>query len=695
MERMNKKSTAMLIALFAAVLAIALVLTSMLAPRGKKEVKTDAPDVRAVPVSLETVGDYTVIFNDILQRYGYTEKSLGALQQEYAEYAGDDPPGYRGWIEGGVQEIRGFNVRENAALYAGGEADTGMISGGESTSALAAQSDGAGISNDYDGEPIKFSDTNNQTIGVQEADVIKSDGRYIYALNSEKLNIIKANGADPKLVASLAHPSAPSEMYFEMMLTETRLVAIKERLVRDDKDFSHTVTGLDVFDITDPEHPQKLNSLTQSGSYNGARLIGDDLYLISDFFYTYDIMMNMKRDDPSTFAPLYSDAGKTSCAAPEDIVMSPERTDTQYMLISGIDISGDGAFVSKKSLFGTYGTLYASEKNIYIAQEMASTESEYLTETVFSRVSIKDGEVNFEASSRVPGRILNQFSMDEYDGVFRVVATSEVNELRESSFLNNIVPSRIISGRIDTVTTNAVYTMGADMNIIGSITGLAEEERVYSARFMGDYAYFVTFRQVDPLFSVDLRDPENPKIVGALKIPGFSEYLHPYDTGLLFGLGEEISEDGAVFKGIKLSMFTNADPNNVKEEAKLVLENYHSAPTGSDHKLILVDSAASLIAFPADASYVICSYGDGGFKREKEIEVTDDDLVSYDIWYGVRKVRGMFIGDYFYVISPRNVAVYDMRDDYRHVGSVAIGAQGTTPVERPANYQYTYGIEID
>jgi uncharacterized secreted protein with C-terminal beta-propeller domain len=669
MESRNKRR-----ALVGVTVSVALVVALILTLPFPRAVKAEKPihahygTETSDSLEIRPADEYDEIFLDMLKTSGYTEIELKAAQKQYkADIAAAQ--------------------REQSGNYSDNLTGTGsdMATGDTAAASIAGEANGA-TSFSGSAERIDFSDTNNQTLGVQEADVIKSDGRYIYAINSEKLNIIEANGANPKLVASIKQHSDQGETYFNIMLTETRLVAIKEGYDPQDK-AGGSFTGIDVFDITDPAKPVKLNSLTQSGSYNESRLIGDSLYLLSSY---YGNQMSMDRDVPATFIPNYTEAGAECLAQPEDILMPPERTDAQYTLISGIDISDRGTFVSKKSVFGISPIIYASERNIYLASQSPakSKDSEGpayavytdYTETLFSRFALGDGMVRLAASSRVPGWVLDQFSMDEYNDVFRVVTTDERN-----TDIYYEAPTEVPDGIVEGwVKTNAVYTMDSDMNILGSITEIAEDEQVYSARFMDDYVYFVTFRETDPLFSADLSDPKNPKIVGALKIPGFSEYLHPYDDGLLLGVGQERSTDGSAFLGIKLSMFDISDPAQVTEQSKLVLKKYNSTPVGYNHKAILVNNAKSLVAFPADNKYVIFSYDNGRFKSEKEITVTDDMANSFDRWYDAGNVRGMFIEDHLYVVTARSVSVYDMKDGYAKIGSLTLGGANTEAANRSA-----------
>jgi uncharacterized secreted protein with C-terminal beta-propeller domain len=674
--------------------------------REKAIIEQDAKPVNATGVSLKTANGYEAIFNALLESRGYTEASLKKDQEVYAKQKAD---GNR-QDGGGVMEYE--RAASDGAPSANGESDStntyGLFGSDDSAAMDTAALPSEEISRD-------FSDTNNQVEGVQEADIIKSDGKYIYAINSEKLNIIEANGANPKLVASVKQHSDKGEIYFEMALTKTRLIAFKEgrdkncaaekskrSLSESDYNGSDRITGIDIFDITNPSNPKKLNSLTQSGSYNESRVIGDYLYLISN--YNYVNIMAARKDKPETYVPAYTEDGALSIAAPEDIIMPPDRSGENYTIISGIDISGKGKFVSKKSALGSYPTVYASDKNIYLAvqdwktREVKKSNYTIITEydsTIFTRLSINKGDVKLEASSRVPGMLLNQFSMDEYNDVLRAVMT---NSRYTYTDYRGVVGAFYddIGGGGDDETTNSVYTLDMNLNILGSITGLAKDERIYSVRFTGGTAYFVTFRETDPLFSVDLSDPKNPKILGALKIPGFSDYLHPYDEGLLFGIGEERSSDGEDFKGIKLSMFDNSDPADVTEKSKLVLGEYDSTAVSENHKAILVNSEKSLIAFPANDEYVICNYGKTGFEVVKKIRLesgaynrADED---YDYWNSQNAIRGMFIENYFYVISPRSVSVFDMNDDYKKVGGAVI-SRTALPVDRYEyeSFCYDYG----
>ena len=205
--------------------------------------------------------------------------------------------------------------------------------------------------------------------------------------------------------------------------------------------------------------------------------------------------------------------------------------------------------------------------------------------------------------------------------------------------------------------------LGPDLKIIGEIHDLAKDESVYSARFMGDVGYFVTFRQVDPLFSVDLSDPANPEIIGELKIPGFSEYLHPYGDGKLLGIGMDVDEAGVITEGVKVSMFDVSDPSDVKELTNCVLEDMYGTDVGDNYKAVFVDVEKNLFGFLAYGNvskYYIFTYDENGFR-----EVFSRELTVYG------DVRGLYVGDRFYLVSGNTVESFTM-DGFKKVDDIVL-----------------------
>ena len=208
---------------------------------------------------------------------------------------------------------------------------------------------------------------------------------------------------------------------------------------------------------------------------------------------------------------------------------------------------------------------------------------------------------------------------------------------------------------VTTNRSNSLVILDKNLEKVGEVKDLAPDERVYSVRFMGDYAYFVTFRQTDPLFCVELKDPKNPKVLSALKIPGFSNFLFPFGEGKLLGIGMDADEITGRARNVKISMFDISNPADVKEASKFVTKYYYSDATNS-HKASLVDVKRNLIGFSAEngnsGEYVIFKYENGSFKN-----VFSVNLESFDNAYSV---RGICIGNNLYIITEDFISAYDL-----------------------------------
>jgi uncharacterized secreted protein with C-terminal beta-propeller domain len=260
---------------------------------------------------------------------------------------------------------------------------------------------------------------------------------------------------------------------------------------------------------------------------------------------------------------------------------------------------------------------------------------------------IDGGSITEKASATVPGMLKNQFSIDEYKGAFRIVTTVQ-------TYITKIYTDGEDTYDYVNLRANALYTLDGNLNVLGRIEDVAKDEVVYSVRFDGDIGYFVTFRQVDPLFAVDLSDPRAPRIIGSLKIPGFSDYMHVYKDGLLFGFGHDADEKDGRVRGLKLSMFDVSDPANLNEIHTKKLDAYWS-DASYNHKAILVNADRSLIAFPAEGAYYVYGYDkQTGFYQKAKIDAGDN------LWDG--SLRGLFIGECFYVCSAERITAYALSD---------------------------------
>jgi len=299
-----------------------------------------------------------------------------------------------------------------------------------------------------------------------------------------------------------------------------------------------------------------------------------------------------------------------------------------------------------------------------------------LEKTVIHKINLADGNLTYQSSAEVSGHVLNQFSMDEYKGYFRLATT------RSQSWIMPFAAS--FRGTMPTTEVQAsynnVYTLDDKLAIVSSIENLAPGERIYAVRFVGERGYVVTFKQTDPLFVLDFKDPAKPILAGQLKIPGFSSYLHPYKENMLIGLGKEVldkGEQGIEVKGLKISLFDVSDAANPKEVSSLALGG-----TGSDssvlfdHKAFLLVPDKDLIAFPmsltkeGSTNYMTDFQGLGVFKIEADKIVAAGRIsnlsttVQGDVVFDNAKIilRSLYINDYLYVMSPALININQLAD---------------------------------
>ena len=391
-----------------------------------------------------------------------------------------------------------------------------------------------------------FSDTNVRTEGVGEADIVKTDGNYLYVLkaNAQEISIVDIQSDQMKVVStiSLGENFQASEFYLNGQklfilgnMQNTQVDSDSKRLYRG------SCTRIQTYDLTDITDPESIGTVDQSGSYRTSRFKDGYLYVFSDYSI-YDTIT--KKDYPS-YVPL---VGNTLLKQ-SDIYLPTNHAADQYLVVSSISADNPDKAADQKAVMSENGEVYVSENNIYIYEY---TNSSILADnlaaknqTIIRKLSYNKGKLSGSAQGKVKGYLNDSFSIDEYDNTLRLVTTVTHNTGNASQ-------------------SNAVYVLDEDLKKIGKIEDLAKNEQVYSARFFGDTGYFVTYEQTDPLFSVDFSDPKNPKILGSLKLPGFSEYLHFYSDDLLLGIGMDTDENG-VTNGVKVSMFDISNPSDVKE----------------------------------------------------------------------------------------------------------------------------------
>lgn len=504
---------------------------------------------------------------------------------------------------------------------------------------MATEDSGAALAlNAEEQKAGDYSETNVRQEGVDEGDIVKTDGTYLYVLrdNGNEIAVVDTRENDMKKVSTISVEDCGGIWEFYLNPEKKRLVLIcsgtKQGLLGDemyrksdfyqDQSFTEAIT----YNIEDPEKPEEEGRITQSGYYQSSRMADGYLYLFSNYYIS---MGAMERKNPETYVPLINDA----VIAEKDICLPPVSSASMYTVVTAADIDNPSEIKDSKAILSKDGQLYVSGKNIYYYETAWSYfMSQESQRTTLRRIAYKDGVLEPGAQGVIDGYIHDSFSIDEYDDYLRVVVTDG--------------------------NTNAVYVLNMELETVGSIENLAKDERVYSARLMGDTGYFVTFRETDPLFSVDLSNPEKPEIIGTLKIPGFSDYLHPYGTGKLLGIGMNVDEETMITDGVKLSMFDISDPSDVREEDTFIMKNVYSTDASYDYKAVLADAGRNLIGFAGytegGQKYYIFEYDkEAGFCCRMEEEINGN---------GMQSARGVYIEETLYVVQGNIIEAYSLKE---------------------------------
>lgn len=622
----------------------------------------------------------------------------------------------------------------------------------------------------------QYSQTNNQVAGVDEADIIKTDGDYIYTISNNNVYIIKAYpGADAQVVATLKYQDSDLQSLF----IQGKHLAVFGNYYNagffKETDFRPTsgLTFLNIYELSDPSAPKLVKEYKFEGNYFNARMKGDFAYfvvrsapedrpipmplifegIVNGGVPVGDEVVRSDTEDKPIPMPRMLDDFKRSSVPIGDIYYYnfPYRN-PQFVTVHAIDLSAPDEPISSKTIAVEYSqNLYMSENNIYITytewvqewelrQEISNTflegrisatdlaiiekikaadndvlsqyekqqkisniynsyfyllpqkeqdelndqieglleaklkEIGYLEYTVINKIAVNNGEIKVEGSGKVPGQIINQFSMDENGDNFRIATTLSQRWSRLA--------------KQQTESTNNVYALDKDMKIVGMLEGLAPGEQIYSTRFIGSRLYMVTFRQVDPFFVIDLSNPREIKELGKLKLPGFSRYLHPYDADTIIGIGQESTEQGRV-TGLKISLFDVSDVANPKEAAKFVTDERYAQSTALwEHKAFLFDKEKQLLVIPVYSNEFDSEFGkqQQGYNGAFVFSIASDSIklrglidhsrnqTGQDYYYQPMVERSLWINELLYTKSPALLRINKIED----LGSVKnVQLQGT------------------
>ena len=531
-----------------------------------------------------------------------------------------------------------------------------------------------------------FSTTNIQVAGVDEADTVKTDGKYLYVIgnNSQVVYILDANPQNAKVLSKIfLNDTYLSGIYLSQDGSKLALIGsqyssyyVYERapgLTSSDLILPYWNSGtnfVNVYDVSNKANPVLTRNFSMSGSYVNSRMIGD---------YVYDIVTEnayMTANGTVTLPAVFSGPTVYNVEPTRIYYTNSSDTSYSYTTILAINIMNDAAPPTNMTIMmGGAGNIYVSESNIYVTYPIATYEPAPVTTstltpavrdkngtdvvtilpmpilwqrpswqgTAIYRIHVFAGSMNFAAQGNVTGSVMNQYSMDESNGYFRIATTSY--DYNNDNYWSG-------------TQQNNVYVLDMYLNTVGRIENLASGETLHAARFMGTRCYLVTFNQVDPLFVVDLSQPTSPKVLGNLTIPGYSDFLQPYDATHLIGIGQDVNASidadkvhtpGAVYYtailGLKVSLFDVSDVTSPKEISKFVVGDRGTTSEAlNDPKAILFDASRNLLVLPVDlylasnnAATPSTSSGNATQSLLPDIPAIDSSFTAYPqfVWQGV------------------------------------------------------------
>ena len=483
-----------------------------------------------------------------------------------------------------------------------------------------------------DTRPSDYSTTNIQVEGVDEADIVKTDGEYIYVISENDVVIARGYPADEARVLSRIKTNNEAEEMFvngdRLVLFETASSSVLYETAYYYSSYYYCEkTLIKVYDISARTNPILIQNISVNGSYFDSRMIEDYVYVI--------VSQPLRYIDSNITLPTIQRNGiLKNVEATEIGYFDVPAPSYKFTLILSINILKNEDLKYEVYLTDYNREMYVSSENIYI-----TSVGYFYGNTTIHKISIDQGRIQYKCSAQVPGRILNQFSMDEYNGYFRIAITKGYAWNGNSK--------------------NNLYVLDDMLNLFGKLEDLAPGERIYSARFIGDRCYLVTFRKVDPFFVIDLTNPEYPKVLGELKIPGYSDYLHPYDGNHIIGIGKDAGT-------VKLSLFDVTDVKNPKEISKYIVGNgYTDSYALRDHKAFLLSKSKNLLVIPIhdyvwQGAYVFNITLENGFTLKGKITHLNDDTQIEGGWYYSSPYyikRSLYIENEVYTISEKMIKI--------------------------------------
>ena len=517
-----------------------------------------------------------------------------------------------------------------------------------------------------------YSMTNIQVAGVDEADIVKTDGEFIYYISNQKIYILSKN---LELISTIDNINNEKEKFIpkELYINNDKLIILgnyskfstnnisnknteiidideSQEILTDDVIInSENFAKAMVYDINKKDSPKLIREVGLDGFYINSRMINDNIYFVSSKNILYNNNLKDEEILPYTEDSIRDENKKMISYS--DIAYFKDVNTYNYMIVGGFNINNSEE-VQTETFFGASDNIYANKENLYITELKIENN---MDKTIIYKFKLGENGIILECKGEVEGYLNNQFSMDEYEGNLRVATTISKNEIYYDS-----TDTTIVMGTNQDV-SNKLTILDDNLKEIGKIENMAQDEKIYAVRFIGKIGYIVTFKQTDPLFVIDLSDPTNPIIKGELKIPGYSSYLHPYDDTHIIGIGyntKENSSGGIVNTNMKISMFDISDLENPREMYTMDIgEEYVYSELEYNHKALFINKDKNLIGFPltynGKNSFILIKINlENGFEKYNEI--------TKELNYKTNINRGIYINSVFYTLAENEIISYDL-----------------------------------
>lgn len=594
------------------------------------------------------------------------------------------------WIEDGIALEGAVSEKYNtgAAIEESVATDA---SGGTGANNERAEENASDMAGDY-------STTNLQTQGVDESDIVKTDGKYIYTVSQNKVLITDIQGEALERKGEIKLELAEGmESVLEMYVDNGKLILITsqhdtiletnsvfevekpevensaeknsssqtgstdgaakavQEITSVDTIYAEEIsayyiesnhsTNIYIYDVANPKTPLLLGKVNQDGDYYTSRKIGDVVY-----FFTNKSLGNNGQPvsgsarESGAYLPLVNGE-----EIPYDCIYLPKEG-SQGLIISSVNVNNPSAIVDKTMILNNYVEIYVGNESCYLYNTIYQDEKDF---TEIAKFTFTDGKINAVNAATVEGEIYDTFAINEKNGKLRVLTT-------ERDWTANGERS------------NSLYLLDENLSLTGALKEIAPGEDIYAARYIGELVYFITYRNTDPLFAADLSDETAPKLLSELEITGFSEYLHPWGDDKLLGIGYEIDPKTGNQEGIKLVMFDISNPTKLKIMDTVVIKNVDYCAALYNYKCIIAEENANIIGFTTESytssyyqreiNYLAFSWKNGKFVKVLAEGLTSG--VSGSIY------RGIYVGDKFFIASPEQIRSFDRSDSYKKTGEL-------------------------